>query len=342
MRIAQIAPIIERVPPTKYGGTERVVSLLTDELVARGHDVTLFATADSLTKARLVSITPRALREAGVSNYTDLLLCNGAQAYKRQFDFDIIHDHNGVLGAAFAQCVSTPTVVTLHGALSKSKEAIFRNLQKAHLVSISNSQRNGAPDLRYAATIYNGLNMDHFPISRTHEEYLLFVGRISEEKGVHIAIEAAQKSGRPLIIAAKLDPSPKDQVYFKTYIEPNLSGQIRWIGEVTEDERNLLMSKAYCSLHPVTWPEPFGLTLIEAMACGCPVIAFGMGSIPEIILDKKSGFVVSSLDCMLDAISMIPILNREFCRSYALSQFNHVRMVDGYEKLYSKIIISSK
>jgi glycosyltransferase involved in cell wall biosynthesis len=339
MKIAQIAPIIERVPPKKYGGTERVIFSLTEELVKMGHEVTLFASGDSLTSAKLVSVYPRALRLSsltdelyGMNYYTMLHI--GA-AYSQQHKFDIIHDHNGHISLPTANIADTPVVMTLHGAFNPDNKRIFQTLNKPYFVSISQSQMT-VRGLNYAGNVYNGLTMDDYPFSSEHDGYLLFVGRINIEKGVHQAIEVAKRVKLPLIIAAKVDKV--DELYFHQYIEPELNNQIRWIGEVDDDERNQLMSRAYCFLHPITWPEPFGLTLIESMACGAPVIAIGLGSIPEIIIDGKTGFIVNSVDEMVEAVKKIDNLDRQGCRRHSLKNFSARKMAEGYERVYKQIL----
>jgi glycosyltransferase involved in cell wall biosynthesis len=339
MRIAQIAPIIERVPPKLYGGTERVVHALTEELVRRGHEVTLFASGDSITSARLQSVYPRALREARLKDLygTNMWgLLNVGVAFQRQEEFDIIHDHNNFLSLPTANVARTPVVMTMHGPFTPEIRRSFQTLRNPFLVTISNSQAYAAPKLHYAGTVHNGLYMRDYPFSDTHDGYLLFVGRISLEKGVHFAIEAAQQLNMRLIIAAKLESV--DRPYYREYVEPFLSDQIQWIGEVDQEERNHLMSRALCFLHPVTWHEPFGLTLIEAMACGCPVIAFDKGSIPEIIRNGKTGFVVRDIEGMLDAIGHLDTIDRKRCRRHALKNFSAEKMTDGYEALYKKIL----
>lgn len=338
MKIAQIAPIIERVPPKKYGGTERVVHTLTEELVERGHNVTLFASGDSITSAKLVSVYPRSLREAKLKDLYGLnafTLLNIGTAYARQDEFDIIHDHNGVYSLSTANISKTPSVITLHGPFTSENRHIFRQLKNPHLVTISNSQAT-VLDLNYAGTVYNGLRMDDFPFSDEHDGYLIFVGRISMEKGVHLAIETALNLNLPLLIAAKVDQV--DRAYFHEYVEPYLSEQIQWIGEVDEKRRNELFSRAMCSLHPVTWREPFGLTIIEAMACGCPVVAFNKGSIPEIIKNGETGFVVEDIYDMIDAVERIDTIDRNQCRKHALMNFNAAKMVSGYMNIYEEIL----
>lgn len=339
MKIAQIAPIIERVPPKKYGGTERVVHALTEELVKRGHEVTLFASGDSLTSAKLVSVYPKSLREAklkdiyGINTWS---LHNIGLAYDMQDEFDIIHDHTGYFGLTLAQIARTPTLITLHGPINRENRHIFERFRKPYLATISNAQSLPAPGLNYAGMVYNGLPMENYPFSAEHDGYLLFVGRITAEKGVHHAIEVAQDLNLPLIIAAKLEPI--DTPYFKEYVEPSLNEQIRWIGEVNEEERNALYSRAMAFLHPVTWREPFGLTLIEAMASGCPVVAFNRGSIPELVVHGKTGYVVNDVDEMIDALSTINSIDRKECRKHVLENFSASIMADGYEKLYKKIL----
>lgn len=342
LRIAQIAPIIERVPPKKYGGSERVVHVLTEGLVSKGHQVTLFASGDSLTSAKFISVYPRSLREAKIKDLygmNDLSLLHFGKPYTLQDKFDVIHDHNGVLSLPTAQLSETPVVMTLHGAFNSTNRHLYSLFNNPYLVAISHAQAKSAPlNANVIGVVHNGLKMDKYPFSEEHDGYLLYVGRISMEKGTHYAIEVAQALDLPLIIAAKLDQAI-DVAYFNEYIKPCLSDErIRWIGEVDEAERNKLMSKALCLLHPVTWKEPFGLTLIEAMACGCPVVAFEKGSIPEIIIDGKTGFVVDDIEKMIDAVEKTTSLDRGFCRKHALENFNVNKMVDQYEQIYYKIL----
>lgn len=345
LKIAQLANIAERVPPHKYGGTERVVFALTEELVKRGHKVTLFASGDSITSAKLISIYPKALRYVkvldNVYGANILSLLNIGYAYQRQDQFDIIHDHNGYLSLPTANFSKTPVVMTVHGYFGVNEKRIFENLKNPFLVSVSKAQGASAPNLNFIGNVYHGLDLKHFPFSEKPSKYLLFVGRISMEKGVHFAIEAALYLDMPLIIAAKLDSAvdaAHDVSYFKQFVEPKLSDQIKWVGEVNETERNKLMSEALCSLHPITWPEPFGLTMIESMACGTPVVAFNLGSIPEIIEDGKSGYVVEDVASMIEAVANISKIDRLYCRKYALNRFSVENMVDGYEAIYNKIL----
>lgn len=348
LRIAQIASVAVKVPPKKYGGTERVINALTEGLVKRGHDVTLFATGDSHTSARLVSIYPKSLVEAKIENAFGaniLSLLNIGYAYERQEEFDIIHDHSQYLSLPTANLSTKPVVMTLHGQIGIEEKRIYENLRKPYLVTISKAQRKPAPSLNYAANIHHGLDMKDYPFSKKGDNYLLYVGRISYEKGLHHAIEVARYLNMKLIIAAKLNSikdSPLDVQYFHEFVEPKLSEQIKWIGEVDEKQRNQLMSKALCLLHPVIWPEPFGLTMIEAMACGCPVIAFDFGSISEVIENGKTGFVVESIPQMVYAVYSLNKIDRTYTRNYALKKFNADRMTDEYEKLYHEIIAKER
>lgn len=344
MKIAQIAPIIEKLPPKTYGGTERVVHSLTEELVKRGHDVTLFASGDSETSARLISITPEALRmnkDSDPYGPNALTAFNYGLAYSVQEQFDIIHDHTGNISLPTANIAKTPVVITMHCAFTKETQQLYNVLTNPYVVTISEEQYRMAPyNMRHAGTVYHGLDMKHYPFGKTDNGYLLYVGRISKEKGVHHAIEVAQALHLPLIIAAKLETAFKEDVaYFNEHIKPNLSNKIQFIGEVNELERNKLMSKALCFLHPVTWPEPFGLALIESMACGTPVVAFRQGSIPEVIEHNKTGYVVDTVPEMINAVKNIYKLKRENCRTYALFRFNVKNMTDGYETIYSKILM---
>lgn len=340
MRIAQIAPIAERVPPKTYGGTERVVSALTEELVARGHEVTLFASGDSITSAKLRSVYPRALRDAHLPDIYGLnpwTLLNIGVAYSLEKEFDIIHDHTIPLSLPVANMAQIPVIATMHGAFNADTRRLFQTLRVPHIATISGSQgRYEAALINHAGVVYNGLPMESYPFEREHEDYLLFVGRISMQKGVHLAIAAAQEGDLPLVIAAKLDQ--EDEPYFNAYVRPRLGGRITWVGEVDEAERNRLMSRARCFLHPATWREPFGLTLIEAAACGCPVVAFNRGAIPEIVKDGVTGYIVEDIEEMADAIGRVGMIDRAACRAHALEHFSAKCMADEYLALYERLL----
>ncbi len=339
MKIAQIAPLAERVPPKTYGGTERVIHALTEELVRRGHEVTLFATGDSITSANLASVYPRGLREAHIRDVYGLnlsTLLHIGKAYEMQDAFDIIHDHLTPVTLPIANIARTPVVMTLHGPFTSENRKLFQSMRKPYIVTISEAQAHNVPDINLAGVVHNGLPMENYPYEAKPGEYLLYVGRISMEKGVHYAVEVSQRLDIPLVIAAKLEKV--DRPYFSEYIEPYLSERIQWIGEVDEACRNELMSKALCFLHPVTWREPFGLTLIEAMACGCPVVAFNKGSIPEIVKNGETGYVVDDVENMIEAVAEIYSVDRARCRTYTLENFSAKKMADGYEALYRKLL----
>jgi glycosyltransferase involved in cell wall biosynthesis len=340
MRIAQIASLVESVPPQRYGGTERVISVLTEELVRRGHEVTLFATGDSKTTANLVASFPTSLRSSlpdDAELKMKLSRNHVALAYQHADQFDIIHDHTGHIGAPFAELCHKPVIMTMHGAFNEQSHSLFSQLRRPYLVTISHRQAEAAADLNHLGTVYNGLPLMDFPFSDSSDGYLLFVGRICPEKGVHHAITVAERLGMPLIIAAKLDQDRYGQ-YFEEEIKPRLNDKIMWIGEVNEATRNQLYAKAYCFLHPVTWPEPFGLTLIEAMACGCPVVALSQGSIPEVVSNHQSGYVVDTVEEMIKAVKDVVLIKRSECRHYAQTTFDQHRMVNGYETFYTMLL----
>jgi glycosyltransferase involved in cell wall biosynthesis len=341
MRIAQIASLVERVPPKKYGGIERVVHALTEELVARGHEVTLFASGDSKTSATLNSTTKRALRGTNVvplygNNLPYLHLLGRAFAMHEQFD--VIHHHVGYAALPLAELVRTPTIMTIHNPVLKEHLPIYEEFKKTYIVSISADQGRDIAHLNYAGVVHNGLPFDHYPFSAKHDGYLLYVGRICEEKGTREAVEVARRLDLPLILAAKLDDTvPEAQEYFAKYVKPHLGKKIRWVGEVSETKRNKLMSRAMAFLHPGTWREPFGLTLIEAMACGTPVVAFNNGSIPEIVVDGQTGFVVQTVSQMARAVKHIQEIDRTYTKDYARKNFSARRMANEYEELYRAI-----
>lgn len=343
MRIAQIAPLVERVPPKTYGGTERVVHALTEELVKRGHEVTLFATADSETSAHLQPMYPRSLREARVNdlygaNYPTLL--SMGVAYRMQDQFDIIHDHLGPMSLPIAEFADVPVVTTMHGPFTIENRRLYQTFRRPVVATISHSQLRHAGSINHAGMVHNGLIFDDYPFQKDPEGYLLCVGRLTPEKGIHLAIEVAKELDMRLIIAAKLEAM--NQNYFDNYIRPGLSGRIEWIGEVDMNQRNELMSKALCFLHPAMWREPFGLTIIEAQACGCPVIAFDRGAMSEVIKNGETGFVVDDVEEMTEAILNIGTIDRRVCRDYARREFNAAHMTDGYEQIYNKLVALPK
>ncbi|ARV61742.1 glycosyl transferase [Nostocales cyanobacterium HT-58-2] len=340
MKIAQVAPLWERVPPPTYGGIELVVSRLTDELVRRGHDVTLFASGDSQTLARLEAVYPRALRlDPNVKEYSVYEMLQLSQVYQMAEEFDIIHSHVGITALPLANFVPTPTVHTLHGTFTTDNQNVYSHHHKQPYVSISNAQRQ--INLNYVGTVYNGIDPEDYPFVAQPQEppYLAFLGRFSPEKGPHHAIAIAKKTGWRLKMAGKVDVV--DSKFFEQEIAPHIDGQqIQYLGEINHTEKVELLGHAAITLFPITWQEPFGLVMIESMVTGTPVIATNLGSVPEVIAHGVSGFVCQSHDEMAAMIPQALKLNRQACREYVESKFSVIQMVDGYEAVYGKIIKS--
>ncbi|MBF2066070.1 MAG: glycosyltransferase family 4 protein [Calothrix sp. C42_A2020_038] len=340
MKIAQVAPLWERVPPPAYGGTELVVGLLTDELVRRGHEVTLFASGDSVTLAKLEAVHPRAIRlDPGVKEYSIYEMLQLSQVYERAEEFDIIHSHMGYAALPYAKMVQTPTVHTLHGIFTKDNEKMFTYAKHQHYVSISDAQREPRLGLNCVATVYNGIDIDShtFHAQPQQPPYLAFLGRMSPEKGPHLAIEIAKKSGWLLKMAGKVDVVDKD--FFEQEVEPHIDGkQIEYLGEASHTEKNELMGGAIATLFPITWREPFGLVMVESMAAGTPVIAMNLGSAPEVINPGVSGFLCNSVDECISYIDKAAQLDRHTVREYVSQQFSAKKMADGYEEVYRQIL----
>jgi len=341
LRIAQVSPLYERVPPVLYGGTERVVGYLTEELVERGHQVTLFATGDSRTKAKLVPQVPRALRVDG-PRQDDLAfhLLELARVFERPRDFDIIHCHVGHLAFPFARLAGASTLHTLHGRLDLPDTfPIFRHFRDQPLVSISHAQRRPFKRLgvTWASTVYHGIPLEQYPFSPKGGSYLAFLGRISSEKRPDLAIELAKRVGMPLKIAAKVDPV--DQVYFEREIQPLLDHPlVEFIGEISETAKPEFLGRARALVFPIDWPEPFGLVVIESLACGTPVIARSCGSVPELILNGQTGYVADTLDEMAAAVKTLDRIDRAECRRDVAARFTVSRMVDHYETIYESLL----
>lgn len=339
MRIAQVAPLWESVPPKLYGGTERIVSYLTEELVRCGHDVTLFASGDSVTTARLEPICARALRlNTGIFNRDAPMTMLMEQALGKPGDFDVIHSHLDFLGFPLARRNPTPTVTTFHGRLDLPElQTVFREYAEMPMVSISDAQRTPVSWANWQATVYHGLPTDLYGLQQNPEGYLAFLGRIAPEKRPDHAIEIAKRTGIPLRIAAKVDPI--DQEYFRTKIESLLSDPlIEYLGEITDAEKNEFLGQARALVCPYDWPEPFGLVLIEALACGTPVLAYRRGSIPEIIEDGVTGFVCEGIDEMTAAIQRIPEIDRRRCRRTFEQRFSVERMAHDYLRVYEQAL----
>jgi glycosyltransferase involved in cell wall biosynthesis len=339
LRIAQVAPLYESVPPPRYGGTERIVSHLTEELVRRGHAVTLYASGDSVTDARLVPCAPKALRLDMPPDPLMLHVLELEAAYQAAADYDVIHAHTDYLTLPFARTSAIPTLITLHGRLDvPSLPALFGRYADVPLVSISDSQRVPFGDtVWWADTVPHGIPVAEYPFSPEPGEYLAFVGRVSPEKGLDVAIRVAEAAGLPLRIGAKVDPA--DQDYYEAAIRPLLgSPVVDFLGEVDEATKRELLVHARALLFPIDWPEPFGLVMIEALACGTPVIARPRGSVPEVLVDGETGLLAEGFDDLVRAAAAVDRLDRRACRAAAERCFSVEAMADRYEALYRRLI----
>jgi glycosyltransferase involved in cell wall biosynthesis len=343
MRIAQIAPLTESVPPKLYGGTERIVSYLTEELTLLGHDVTLFASGDSVTSATLEPMAPCALRfDASLRDALAPHMVMLEKVYRRAHEFDVLHFHLDYWPfAQFSRC-PTPFLTTLHGRLDLPEHTPMYDLfPETALVSISSAQRRGIPQANYVKTIHHGIPIDLLTPQAVAPSYLAFLGRITQDKRPDRAIRIARRAGLKLKIAAKVDRS--DQAYFDTTIRPMIDGdQIEMIGEIGDHEKAAFLSGAHALLMPIDWPEPFGLVMIEAMACGTPVIAFNCGSVPEIIEHGMTGFVVETEDAAVAAIPRLRHLSRTAIRRRFEQRFTANRMADDYLALYRQLATSAR
>lgn len=341
MKIAQIAPLAESCPPKLYGGTERVVSYLTEELVAQGHHVTLFASGDSETSAELVPCTVKALRlDSSVNDAAPYHMLMLEQVRRRAHEFDVIHFHVDILHFPVIYPFAGKTATTLHGRLDhKDLHGFYSAFPNVPLVSISDHQRRPLPKgLNWAGTVYHGLPVDLLPFSpKPREGYLAFIGRISPEKRPDRAIEIALKAGLPLKIAAKIDKA--DQAYWDEVIEPMIktSGNVEFVGEINERQKAEFLGNALGVLFPIDWPEPFGLVMIEAMACGTPTIAFKAGSVPEIIEDGTSGFVVNTIPEAVEAVHRLEKMDRARVRTRFEKRFTVELMALDYLSVYESL-----
>ncbi len=343
MRIAQIAPLVEAVPPELYGGTERIVSYLTEEQVRQGHEVTLFASGDSRTAAELAACCPRALRlDPSVRDPIPHILIMLAEVRRRAQEFDILHFHLDLMHFPTFQDIAAHTITTLHGRLDlPDLPPFYRTFPQFAVVSISNDQRRPLPAANWLGTVYHGLPLDLLRLSVSPRGgYLAFLGRISPEKRPDRAIEIARRAGLPLKIVAKVDPADRD--YFEQRIEPLLDDPlVDYIGEIGEAQKSEFLGNALALLFPIEWPEPFGLVIIEAMACGTPVIAFPRGSVAEIVEDGTTGFVVAGIDEAVQAVHRLHRLDRAAIRERFEQAFSVTRMACDYEELYRKVLRTS-
>jgi glycosyltransferase involved in cell wall biosynthesis len=343
MRIAQVSPLFESVPPQTYGGTERVVSFLTEELVRQGHEVTLFASGDSETAAELVSPIDEALRLGDQTiDQTVPQVMQLEQVAGSAHEFDVIHWHVDALHLPLTLRIATPNVTTFHGRLDDvDRGALLQAFGSHPVVSISDSQRQPVPGLRWVATVSHGLPADLYQLQSGEGGYLAFLGRISPEKRADRAIEIARRSGVPLRIAAKVDDLDRD--YFENTIRPLLDdANVEFLGEINDREKEAFLGDAVALLFPIDWPEPFGLVMVEAMACGTPVVAFRSGSTPEIIEVGVSGFLVDDIDGAVAAVGQVRDLSRAGVRAEFDRRFTAERMARDYLSVYREVIRSSE
>lgn len=338
MRVAQVAPLIESVPPALYGGTERIVSYLTEELVRQNHEVTLFASGDSQTSAHLIPCVEAGLRLQDACDPLPHNLIMLDEICRRADAFDIVHLHMDYLHVLLPESLRRRAISTLHGRLDlPDLHRFFRRFPDQALVSISNSQRVPMPPVNWAGTVYHGLPMNLLPFSPEAGDYLAFLGRISPEKGPDLAIEIAKRSGHPLKIAAKVDRA--DRSYFEDRIRPMLDHPlIEFVGEISERQKSQFLGGAAALLFPIDWPEPFGLVMIEAIACGTPVIAFRRGSVPEVIDHGVSGCIVDDVDGAVRAVNRIENLDRALVRRQFETRFAAERMAADYLAIYRSLV----
>ena len=339
MRIAQISPLFEAVPPKLYGGTERVVYALTEELVAMGHDVTLFASGDSITSAKLAPMREQALRlDPTVKDWVATYYRMIELIYRRKDEFDVLHFHIDYFPLSLFGRQNVPFLTTLHGRLDVQEFVdVFSTFPEAPFVSISNSQRRPIPHLNWVRTVLHGMPANLLTPQPVKQEYAAFLGRISPEKGVDRAIRIAGKAGLKLKIAAKVDNADKE--YYDTEIKPLIQGNsnVEFVGEINDAQKPDFLSGAHALIFPIDWPEPFGLVMIESMACGTPVIAFNCGSVPEVIDDGVSGFIVNDIDQAVAAVGKIHTLSRDTVRATFDRRFTSRRMAEDYVDVYETL-----
>jgi len=333
MRIAVLSPISWRTPPLHYGPWESVVSLLTEELVQMGMDVTLFATGDSQTSGKLVAVCPRPYSEDSSVDPKVAECLHISEIFERAAEFDIIHNNFDFLPLTYSGLVETPVVTTIHGFSSPKIIPVYEKYNaRSHYVAISESDKS--PRLDYIATIHHGIDITQFPFSGAKGEYLLFFGRIHPHKGVYEAIQVAQRVGIKLVIAGII----QDRDYFANQVEPHIDGTtVEYLGSVGPDQRAEVLGEAMALLHLISFDEPFGLSLVESMACGTPVIAFRRGSMPEIIRDGETGYIVDDIEGAVDAVAAVTAIDRSACRTDVEERFTNTRMARDYVRVYQKI-----
>jgi glycosyltransferase involved in cell wall biosynthesis len=341
LHVAQVAPPFESVPPKAYGGTERVVDALTRELVRRGHRVTLFASGDSTVPCdELVPTVPTSVRAAGsAEGPTGYYASTVLQVLAREGEFDIIHGHLDFAGLAMAARSRVPVVSTFHGRIDAPYAATALRLAAPGLVAISRAQAAVQPDARWAGIVHNGLDLSGAPFERRRNDDLIFVGRITPEKGIVDAIEVARLSGRRLVIVAKIGPSADERAYADSVFRPALErADTEFVGELPGTERDAFLASSYAMIMPGAWPEPFGLAAIEALACGTPVIARRVGALPELIRDGADGFLADDVTEMAYRLGAVDRLDRAAMRASAIDRFSASRMAVGYEAVYHDLL----
>jgi len=337
MRIAILSPIAWRTPPRHYGPWERVVSLLTEGLVRRGIDVTLFATGDSMTGGKLHSIIPRPYEEDKSQDAKVSECLHISELVERADEFDLIHNHYDFLPLTYSGLINTPLVTTIHGFSSPKILPVYKKYNKrTYYVSISYADRS--PDLDYTANVYHGIDLENFTFREEEGGYLLFFGRIHPDKGTREAIEIAAQANMKLVIAGII----QDERYFETEVRPHFGDRVNYIGSVGPDSRDRVLGEAYALLHPIRFEEPFGLSVVESNACGTPIIAFDRGSMREIIIDGVNGFIVNDVAEAVEAVRKVRTIPREACRKAVEERFSQDRMVEGYLKVYSQILEENK
>lgn len=346
MKIGILAPIAWRTPPEHYGGWELVTSNLTEGLVRRGHEVTLFATADSQTGAHLEAVCPLPLTTDPSLNsrvYESLHIAHAFE-YARAAEFDLLHNHTGCFPLAYSRMLPFPTLTTLHGSAAETgSRTMYQHYKEQPYVAISHSERELAPELNYVATVYNGIDIESFDFSPNAGSYLLVIGRMSPDKGVHLAIRLAEKFGMRLVLAGIVPP--ENQIYFDEKIKPYLKpGRVEFVGPVNHATKKELYAGAYAFLHLITYREAFGLTMVEAMACGTPVVGVGLGSVPELVKPGVSGVVLTPTpdeDQLIlrsvEALQQVEHLKRTKVREFVAASFNVEGMVEGYLKVYQEL-----
>lgn len=343
LKIAQVAPMWFPIPPKKYGGIEWIVYHLCEGLEKLGHDVTLFASGDSKVPCKLSATYPKSLIEDGISwNDQTYNMLNLSRAYERSSEFDIIHTHIDLWDIYFAPLVKTPSIHTIHNPLYSSRKddsrlTMFGKFKDNNYVAISNSHRKlSRAKINFVDTIYNGIKMSDFKFNPKPENHFIWCARIDKYKGIENAIKIAQKAKVKLILAGRLDPTQKD--YFNSKIKPHLGKNIKYIGEYSFEEKSEFFGSAKALLYPIEWHEPFGLNMVESMACGTPVIAYNKGSVPEVVKDGKTGFVVENISEAVKALKKIDQIDRKSCREWVQEKFSTEVMVSNYEKAYYDII----